>query len=133
MAIDEMTTTMDAFTIAHERCEKTWTEPQVDQTMSLEKRIVWWWEFGERGASSECIWNHMLGLSKSTYYVPSDADDFKRCYKLLLVVPEWREQLEKMKAVSDEWSYLVGCWDRLEELYLQKKYKELNQLINNDK
>ena len=128
--ISDMTNIMEAFNVLHENCEKVWSEPLVDPNLSMEARIVWWWEHGERGASSECIWKHMLDLKISTPYTPSDADDFKRCHKLLLVVPEWREQLAKMKAVSQEWSGLVDQWDQLDSLFLNQQHKELNQLMD---
>lgn len=130
MPIDDMSNIMDHFSALHENCEKTWSEPLVDPNLSMEARIVWWWEHGERGASSECIWRHMLDLRVSIPYAPSDVDDFKRCHKLMLVVPEWKELLGKMKTLSQEWSNLVDHWSELDELFLTKKHKELGQLMN---
>jgi hypothetical protein len=48
---------------------------------------------------------------------PCDPDDFSRCYKLLEIIPEWKNELHKMKAISPVWSNLVDNWDKLNEFY----------------
>ena len=74
----------------------------------------------DTGISSVTIWRHMMGLPKSREWhtdgVPLDPDDFGRCYRLLVAVPEWLPRVGEM-AVYAEWAPLVGAWDELTALY----------------
>lgn len=49
--------------------------------------------------------------------VPKDPDDFGRCYRLLLFIPEWLPRLEEMSAQFPEWTGLVREWEELTHLY----------------
>lgn len=78
-----------------------------------------WLAHGERGLSSEAIFEHMTGLPISApcwrgwVHTPSDGDDFKRCEKLLRHVPEFRTRLREMADVSPYWAALVERWDEI--------------------
>lgn len=48
-----------------------------------------------------------------TYGHPHDPDDFRRCYMLLFMVPEWKELLHEIKGESDVWEKLIDNWDQL--------------------
>jgi len=47
---------------------------------------------------------------------PHDPSDFYRCHKLLELIPEWREELPKMREVSPAWAALVDNWDMLTDM-----------------
>lgn len=65
---------------------------------------------------------------------PHDVDDFQRCRKLLMMMPEWRNSIHKMKDVSPIWSKLADHWDELDALYDQIEEagaaEKMNSLIN---
>lgn len=89
VSIPEMVKQADTFNMKHANCGKTWEEPQADMSLSIEKRIVWWLQNGERGRSSEtmlcvCFNYDLVGFS---FGCPQDTDDFNRCYKLVTAIP----------------------------------------------
>lgn len=73
-----------------------------------------WLKRGERGISSETIFSKMTGIDLvSPGHHPSDPSDFRRCEMLLRAVPEFRERLDEMKAVSPVWQKLVERWQEI--------------------
>lgn len=132
--VDIASKSMKSFAALHENCEKTWSEPVVDSKGKTEKENADWWLInGEHGISSETMFKYLDGrdITRGKECTPSDPDDFKRCYKLLQAVPQWKSQLHKMKAVSPVWEKLVDNWDKLTEMYEQnvrenwKNYKKI--------
>lgn len=87
-------------------------------------RAIRWVGSGDTGVSSEAIWSMMMGAEPSREWgysnYPHDPDDFGRCYRLLELMPEWRLQLDKMRALSPEWSALVDAWPELEQLWREE-------------
>ena len=79
---------------------------------------MWWIANGEKGNSSETMWNCLID-NQEKYRInhPYDGDDFGRCYKLLETVPEWKKELYKLKTLSKAWENLVNNWDKLTEMY----------------
>jgi len=65
------------------------------------------------------------------YAHPHDLDDFGRCSRLLLAVPEFRERINLMRDKSKEWSALLDIWTDIELLMNNKKHKEANKLVMN--
>lgn len=71
---------------------------------------------------------------------PSDPDDLKRCIRLLELIPEARNHMDKVSAISDVWARLVENWDELESLYQEeyptgkapKCYSRMKEIINAD-
>lgn len=133
IAVDEMAKKSEAFSVLHNDCKKTWTEPVVDQSKDTEEKAYWWMANGERGMSSEAMWRCFMNDRNGGNSHPHDPDDFKRCYKLLECVPEWKEKhnLRKLKRLSQQWSNLVDNWDKLTEMYEEnvktnwKEYKRI--------
>lgn len=123
IGITEMNDKTKAFETLHADCKQTWTEPVADMTKSIEERAEWWLINGETGLSSKAMLNCFLGKSFRVDY-PHDPDDFKRCYKLLQVIPEWKSQLYRLKRMSDSWSQLVDNWDKLTQMYEQNVQEE---------
>lgn len=120
---------MKIFHKHHKNCSKTWTVPVVDQSLSVNEKVLWWLgnKNGEHGTSSMFMCNVLsqgleyrrlsppdFGLDKISH--PHDVDDFRRCYLLLQTVPEWKEKLHLMKAVSPVWEKLVDNWDLFTQL-----------------
>lgn len=131
---------MKQFAEDHKNCIKTWTEPlNKGNEKTEEQNANWWAENGEHGLSSKTIFNRLcttigvrrLPMGSWGETTPSDPDDFKRCYKLLQAVPQWKAKLHLMKEVSPVWARLVDNWDKLTEMYEQnvredwKNYKKI--------
>ena len=129
---------MKQFAKDHENCEPTWKEPLNETPEQTEEFCAnWWAENGEHGMSSKTMFNHLtknlqVRRLKNDYpCTPSDPDDFKRCYKLLQAVPQWKARLNELKTISTVWEKLVDNWDKLTEMYEQnvredwKNYKKV--------
>jgi hypothetical protein len=139
IAIQMFTASSDAFIKLHKDCIKTWVEPTPDPSQSEDSKAKFWLRHGERGASSECIFQTISGIDiNASNSHPYDAGDFKRCHGLLLMVPEFRSKLHLMKPLSKAWSNLVDNWDMLTEMLNEQLEssrpnglsKEINKLIN---
>lgn len=84
---------------------------------STYKKAMHWIGTGRVGMSSKTMWNCLIGNENFQIYHPCDPDDFSRCYKLLEAVPEWKQELHKLKPLSKAWGNLVDNWERLTEMY----------------
>lgn len=133
--VDMATAIMKQFAKSHKGCVKTWVEPVAESNGKTEEENAnWWLNNGEHGISSKTMFKYLCSFYKiaiSYESTPSDPDDFKRCYKLLQAVPQWKSELHKMKSVSPVWAKLVDNWDKLTEMYEQnvredwKNYKKV--------
>ena len=119
LPVDEMSKKMKAFDDLHIDCKPTWTEPKADQSKDIKEKAMWWIANGHVGMSSKTMWNCLIGNKDFPINHPYDPDDFSRCYKLLQAVPEWKNELHKLKPLSKAWSNLVDNWDKLTEMYEQ--------------
>lgn len=119
LPVDEMSKKMKDFGDIHKDCKPTWTEPKADQSKGVQEKATWWINNGHVGMSSKTMWNCLIGNKGFSISHPYDPDDFSRCYKLLQAVPEWKNELQKLKALSKPWSNLVDNWDKLTEMYEQ--------------
>ena len=79
-----------------------------------------WIVSDDTGLSSRAIWAHMMGVTPTrgglTFH-PLDPDDFGRCYRLLLRVPEWGARIGEMARHGPVWAALAAAWDELTALY----------------
>jgi len=119
IGIDRLTGLIKTFELLHKYCEKTWVEPVIDQSKDTKEKAMWWIANGEIGMSSKTMWNCFMGNENYPIHHPYDPDDFSSCYKLLETVPEWKNELHKLKSLSKEWSNLVVHWDDLTKMYEQ--------------
>ena len=85
-----------------------------------------WIVNGEVGTSSNTIWAVMMGAVMENnkdawwrYDVPHDPDDFSRCWKLLMLFPEWRKRLSEVASIFPKWIPFVKEWDKLTRMYEQ--------------
>lgn len=129
--IPEMTKKMKSFDDLHKDCEPTWTEPITDQSQDVKEKAMWWFSNGEKGMSSETMWAYFMHNTTTQAHHPYDPDDFKRCYKLLEAVPEWKERILELSKLSPAWKNLSENWDKLTQMYEQniredwKNYKKI--------
>lgn len=115
--VTQMLEKTDAFNKLHKDCLKTWTEPEADQKNTVYEKAMFWNANGQHGASSKTMWNCFMNNKDFRVNHPYDPDDFSRCYKLLVMVPEWKNELDKLKTLSKPWENLVNNWDVLTEMY----------------
>lgn len=96
--------------------------------MAMRDKIIrWWYVDGELGIGSEAMACAVLDikLNECDEWVgfvshPCDPDDFRRCVKFLDAVPEARQHMNKVAALSDVWARLVEHWDELEALFREE-------------
>ena len=86
--------------------------------IELTPAMASWLANGERGTSSDMIFETMTGLPTNNAFrcfggYPSDPDDLSRCRRLLDQVPEFRARLGEMARHGKEWAALVKHWDEL--------------------
>lgn len=93
-----------------------------DQPLNLTTNARKWLSDGEHGISSKVIFSCLSGLDLGERYksTPSDPDDFRRCYELILMVPEWRDELYKVGEISSAWFNVVKNWDKLTGMLLDQ-------------
>ena len=122
-----------AFIKVHKDCPPNWKQPEAKEGMTIDQRMDFWLREGERGISSEAIFEVMSGriISRHSHSGshPWDPSDFYRCHKLLELIPEWREDLHKMREVSPTWAALVYNWDMLTELLKEQIAGKKNDML----
>jgi hypothetical protein len=118
---------VEAFIKLHKKCPKTWTEPEIDQTQSVQEKAMFWLNNGHVGMSSKTMWNFFMGNKDYPINHPHDPDDFSRCYKLLKAVPEWEIRVPELASLSKEWKNLSQNWQKLAEMYEENKRTEFKE------
>ena len=91
-------------------------------------RICMWLAYGEQGISSRTIFDVLSGMEKPDEFpyellhnIPLDPSDFRRCYLLLRLIPEWRERLGEVAEAHPTWKPFVENWDKLTQLYEEER------------
>lgn len=95
-----------------------------------------WLQSDEVGMSSEymawvlskgdpAVW----GPRRTKLSYPHDADDFGRCRRLILAVPNLTFSIYRMAEHGKNWGAVVDNWERWVEIYDAGRYKELNQAM----
>jgi hypothetical protein len=107
-----------SFSKIHKKCPQTWKQPEVDQNKNILDKMYFWLNHGERGISSETMFEILGNTNLDVRYRihPIDPDDFRRCYLLLETIPEWKGDLDKLRNLSPVWSNLVDNWNKLTEM-----------------
>ena len=107
----------------------------------LTENIREWLNNGERGVSSNTIIAHLCKLpgvlNNHFPSIPYDADDLKRCVKLIDACPELVPLMPYM-VECDPWSQMAGVWDELVDTYRKEKeigkgYKKTQEIIDSCK
>ena len=103
------------------------------ETLSLPQqwREQIWLANGETGISSKTIHAVLTGMvddmvfnaspSWLKYDVPHDPSDFRRCYLLLKLIPEWRERLDEVAERFPKLKPFVKHWGELTRLYEEER------------
>lgn len=117
----------------------------------MRKEILQWVVGDDTGISSNTIWAVMTGaVTKEDcppdknysccFGVPHDPADFGRCYRLLLLMPEWRTRLNEMYSIFPEWELMAKYWHAMEKLWQEEspagrcpKLYDLMQTLIEDK
>jgi hypothetical protein len=81
---------------------------------NLQPELVEWLAIGERGMSSEAMFQHLTGAricnERDAKAHPYDTSDVARCRLLLAQCPMLLERFHLMRDLSPEWSRLVDAW-----------------------
>ena len=91
--------------------------------MELDQDAIKWLANGERGISSETIFEYLTGVPTTGRFGcdrPRDPDDFRRCELLLEQVPSLRAKFHLMSFVSPVWANLVLDWDKIKSMILEE-------------
>lgn len=121
LAIPIMSQKIKAFNALHKDCLPTWQQPVVDQTKTIQEKMDFWLNFGEHGRSSETMFQQLSGKPMDSWGChPQDPDDFKRCHGLLETIPEWRNELDKLRPLSPTWNLLVDNWNILTKMLVDQ-------------
>lgn len=127
MPIKEFSNTCKAFDTLHKNCKQTYVEPKPDQDLAVKEKAMFWLNYGEKGMSSETMWNCLMGNKNFSVNHPYDPSDFRRCHSLLEMVPEWRLRLDEVSKLSKQWKNLTKNWDKLTEMLLELQQMKSGQ------
>jgi len=89
----------------------------------MQNKILLWFATGRVGVSSRAMASVLTGLPVNKSFFgnhPHDPDDLNRCLLFLKAVPEARDHLDKIAAISDVWKKLVDNWEVLEKTFLEE-------------
>jgi hypothetical protein len=93
------------------------SEPFVRTPEVTAKVGIWFGEGKGVGVSARTIAAIAIGIEKGDWDCPHDADDFGRCYRLLVKIPELRAALPLVAEKCPQFAPLVEIWDELTDLY----------------
>ena len=109
--------TQEALDALRQRLEAGALQAQQQANPGLSEAATRWLASGERGLSSETIFEHLTGVQvlkdhwrSYGLHTPSDPADLRRCRLLLERVPELVPLFHKMSTASKEWAALVKNW-----------------------
>ena len=108
-ALDLLRKRLEAGALQAERAANPWASEAAMQ----------WLAAGERGMSSEAMFQHLTGIKcvkdsgwrAANSAHPYDPADLRRCRLLLEQVPELQMLLPKMADLSGPWARLIRDWD----------------------
>lgn len=95
----------------------------------IKRNPLEWIVYGEVGTSSKTIWAVMMGAVKLPvtphdrflhFSPPADPSDFRRCYNLLLLYPDWKKRLHEVADIFPEWKPMIEHWEDMEKLYFEE-------------
>lgn len=91
----------------------------------LKEKVLHWLIHGEKGISSKAMASAVICEQPDRTWAsfgnhPSDPADLNRCLKFLSMVPEARQHIDKVAALSDQWGKLIARWDEVEQCFLDE-------------
>lgn len=90
----------------------------------VSQAAIEWLASGERGVSSNTIFQHLTGLLATGGLLshrgghPHDPADLRRCMLLLERCPELASRIDEMCFVSPEWNALASNWKQITEAFI---------------
>jgi len=97
--------------------------------MNYTDEHIAWYRGSDSGISSETIFEVMTGIPVKNHYIPLDAGDFGRCFRLLEKFSEWHPRMQEVADRFPEWQPFVSCWDEMTRLYKEAILKEDRKAI----
>ena len=94
-----------------------------DVNSEVKEKILNWLLTGKVGVSSRAMACAVAGIAQRDWAGmnhPHDPDDLSRCLLLMQEVPEIRDHMDKVAAISNKWSRLVACWSQIERVFLDE-------------
>ena len=89
------------------------------EELNMLRRVLKWFATGNVGSSSRAMACEAVDLPHDKSH-PYDPSDFHRCLMLLEAVPEIRQRMDKVAAISGTWAKLVSRWDEVEKCFLDE-------------
>lgn len=127
--------------------DKIPVQAEEEQRGSIHDRACRWIVGDDTGTSSIAIWGVMMGVHTSAVRnsTPADPSDFGRCYRLLKLIPEWEDNLDKLRVLDFDrtingikyekvWSRFVDNYFKMKRMYIREhtfgKAPELYKFMN---
>lgn len=85
----------------------------------MKDKILCWFGNGRVGASSTAMAMAVAEMPNDASH-PHDPSDFNRCLLLLDDVPEIRNHMERVAAMSETWRKLVERWADVEKCFIDE-------------
>lgn len=96
--------------------------------VDVPKKALEWVTSHDTGLSSLALFRALTGAGDiDEYDYPRDCSDFGRCYRLLRLVPEWRDRIEEMVNHGPYWEAIATSWSELSALYEANDHDKLYQ------
>lgn len=108
-------------------CEEL-AKPLIEASESMGLRA--WLVSDDVDSSSRFMASVLSGQFSASFAVPSDPDDFGRCVRLFLAVPELKADIDKMRQHGPAWISIVDNWTDWEGLYQAGQTQELFALMS---
>lgn len=111
--------TPEALAALRQRLTAGALQAQQEATPGLSMAAAQWLASGERGLSSEFMFQHLTGIQTLRDHWadeprhPSDPADLRRCRLLLEQVPELQAKLPLMAKASRPWAALIASWEQI--------------------
>lgn len=100
--------------------KKKTAKPAKPDMALIDENAVRWLANGNRGISSNTLFEKITGMSCGRHDdhldAPSDAWDLARCMRLVVVCPQFRPLIHRVRTVNRRWGIVVENWDILEAI-----------------
>jgi hypothetical protein len=83
----------------------------------MQNEVLNWFGSGRVGQSSKAMALAVAGANGNKDH-PWDPDDLNRCLLFLEAVPQARQHMDKVAALSPTWARLVERWDEIEQTFI---------------
>jgi len=87
--------------------------------VKMRDKVLDYFGDGRGGLSSKAMALAAIELKHGNHH-PSDPADFNRCLMLLDAVPEIRDHMDRVAAISGTWAKMVDRWDEVEKCFLEE-------------